>query len=357
MLNLQVEVSLELYNLGPGTRDVTLTQLLPRFRHREATDLRDKVYALLPLVTDWFGAEPLVPDYTKRVGEVYIETIVKVIRDSRSLDVLCRPPEMEEEKRMEGLPSWVMDLSQPAAAGATLDRLKGMLPLYNACGGLRVQGMEVYEGVGGGKVLAMEGVRVDVLKRASTIAVGMSESSMRDTVKWWCGVAEEEIGERDGEWKGKFARTICGDAMVVPGIGGRAAGFRRATEEDIRRVDAYVKEIWESSSTPPDDDGQAGAVGHAVKVATQMRAFVISRHDRMGLVPNTARMTFPRPDEIFIFPGAKAPVVLRDVGVRDITGIGPQVCYTFLGECYLHGVMDGEGKGTIWEAKQMVYLI
>ncbi|KAK0716157.1 heterokaryon incompatibility protein-domain-containing protein [Lasiosphaeris hirsuta] len=358
MLNQPVEAARDLDELRRTRGAVSLARVLPTFRYRGATDSRDKVYALLPLVTEWYGAAPLVPDYTKPVGHVYTEAVLHIARASRSLHVLCRPPEMEEEKRMPGLPSWVMDLSQPAAAGATLDRLAGMLPLNDACGGVGVQGMEVYEDAGGAKVLAMQGVRVDALRRASAIMVGLSDAAMRDTAKWWLEVAREELGMVDGEWEGKFARMMCGDAMVIPEVGQRVAGFRRATEEDCRRVRAWVESLQAPAlGDGIDGEGEIGAVSHAVKAATQMRAFIVSREGRMGLVPNMARLTFPRPDEIFLFPGGKTPVVLRDVGVRDIPGIGPTVCHTFLGDCYLHGVMDGEGMGRFAEEKQMIYIV
>ena len=53
----------------------------------------------------------------------------------------------------------------------------------------------------------------------------------------------------------------------------------------------------------------------------------------------------------WLFPGSKVLIILRDVGVRDVRGIGPKVCYAFLGECYLHGVMDGEGRGNMFGEK------
>ena len=373
MLNLPMATASELHMLRTAPPDaddsdslqrVSLAQLLLAFRHRQATDPRDKVYSLLRLVTEWHGAAPVVADYGKSVEEVYTDTVVKIIRDSGCLDVLCRLPEWVED-RLDGLPSWVMDLSQKAGtSGAALERVQGMLPLYDSCGKLAVQGVEVYglddsTGLGGGKVLAMKGVKVDVLKRASTIMVGMSESLMGDTVKWWYGVAEEEVGKGDAEWRGKFARTMCGDSMVVPGAAGRSAGWRRANEEDVHRVERWVERIRESPLTAAgtDNDDESGAVSHTIQAATQMRAFVTSRDRRMGLVPNMARLTFPRPDEIFLFPGGKAPIILRDVGVRDIPGVGPKVCHEFLGECYLHGVMDGEGMGMMREREQMVYIV
>jgi hypothetical protein len=41
----------------------TLLEVLEYTRIREATDERDKVYAVLSLVADWQGMAPLLPDY------------------------------------------------------------------------------------------------------------------------------------------------------------------------------------------------------------------------------------------------------------------------------------------------------
>lgn len=376
MLNLQAETVLDLHRLranihsrnnstvGPTTL-VSLADLLPTFRHRGATDLRDKIYALLPLVTEWYGGAPLVPDYTKSVAQVYTDAVLKTVTDSRSLDILCRPPEGEEEKRLPGLPSWVMDLSRPAAAGATLDRLAGILPLYDACGGLEInlQRMGVHEdAASGARVLALEGMQVDALKTASVTMRGMNKAMREDTVKWWYDAAAEEakLGNipADSDWIEAFARTVCGDAMVVPAGRDMTPRFRKTTGEDRKRVHAWAEALRNSSYVDDlEGDDQASALDRSVKAATQMRAFVVSRKGRMGLVPNTATLTFPRPDQIFVFPGAKTPVVLRDVGVREIAGVGPRVCHVFLGDCYLDGVMDGRGMEEFEGKRQMVYLV
>jgi len=378
MLNLQAETVIDLHRLranihgcssdaaGPATL-VSLTDLLSMFRHRGATNLRDKIYALLPIVTQWYGAGPLVPDYTKSVAQVYTDAVLKTVKDSRSLDILCRPPEGEEEKRLPDLPSWVIDLSQPAAARATLDRLVGMLPLYDACGGLKLnlQRLGVHEDAASkSRVVALEGMQVDALKISpSTTMRGMDQAMHEDTLKWWYDAAAEqaELGNihADSDWKEMFAQTVCGGAMVVLGGSGMTPRFRKTTREDRQRVQSWVETLRNASYV--DDlegrDEEVSALNRSVKAATLMRGFVVSRKGRMALVPNTAVLTFPRPDQIFVFPGARSPVVLRDVGVREIAGVGPRVCHVFLGDCYLDGAMDGRWMQEFEERKQMVYLV
>jgi hypothetical protein len=59
------------------------------------------------------------------------------------------------------------------------------------------------------------------------------------------------------------------------------------------------------------------------------RAFVQTQHSRMGLAPLSARLE----DEIWVIEGAKVPFVLR----RRLDD-----SYEFIGEAYIHGIMQGE---------------
>ena len=61
------------------------------------------------------------------------------------------------------------------------------------------------------------------------------------------------------------------------------------------------------------------------------RKFFESESGRMGLLPRSAR----KGDHIFVFPGSSIPFVLRQCSEG----------YRILGDCYVHGMMDGEGHG------------
>jgi hypothetical protein len=89
----------------------TLLDVLARFKHTEATDPRDKIYALLGLVNDPIG---VVVDYTKSVAETYAGVAIALINSSANLDILCQCPwELRHSNPdlplLEGLPSWAPD--------------------------------------------------------------------------------------------------------------------------------------------------------------------------------------------------------------------------------------------------------
>lgn len=92
-----------------------LGQLLYYSRLFEASDPRDKVFAILGLWKftrgDQAGQFDIWPDYSKDVSEVYIEATTSAIRESGNLDILSLVEGTFCEK-ICGLPSWIPDYSQ-----------------------------------------------------------------------------------------------------------------------------------------------------------------------------------------------------------------------------------------------------
>ena len=89
----------------------TLTGLLDAARNFVATDLRDKIYALLGLVnmtlqSETRGNSPsIAPDYTISYHQVYRSVVAKVIRESKELDLLSAVE--HESPTFIDFPSWV----------------------------------------------------------------------------------------------------------------------------------------------------------------------------------------------------------------------------------------------------------
>lgn len=84
--------------------------------HHEATDDRDRVYALLGICSDTDRAIVGAPDYTCSAEELYTRTVVNFMRHHQSLNILChgalftapRGPDMQDPGRGQ-LPTWVPD--------------------------------------------------------------------------------------------------------------------------------------------------------------------------------------------------------------------------------------------------------
>jgi len=112
-------------------------------------------------------------------------------------------------------------------------------------------------------------------------------------------------------------------------------------------------------------DGDSGnartkAMHYVVNTTIRDRRFFTTRAGRMGLGPPLAVKTLPpTPDEVFLFKGGKTPFILRPLGKRKIPGIGGEArsCYQMLGDCYLHGVMQGEAMEDFEERSEYIYII
>ncbi|KAH7317140.1 heterokaryon incompatibility protein-domain-containing protein [Stachybotrys elegans] len=100
----------------------SLLEFLIHCRRHDASDPRDKVYALLGLLSlsDTHKTHPrlpvdLIPEYASSVSDVYSDTARKLILQTGTLDILgsCANPEKADVQRKscQTLPSWVPDWS------------------------------------------------------------------------------------------------------------------------------------------------------------------------------------------------------------------------------------------------------
>jgi hypothetical protein len=94
-----------------------LYQMLLSYKRRDATDVRDFVYAYLPISSKFQQPEEtdfLVPDYEKSATEVFIEATNYIIKSLQHLNILalCCSTRLKgnsvqsEPGRLAGLPSW-----------------------------------------------------------------------------------------------------------------------------------------------------------------------------------------------------------------------------------------------------------
>ncbi|KAM5385153.1 hypothetical protein ACJZ2D_001114 [Fusarium nematophilum] len=375
MLNFHVDIMPVLEDLRTRRRlgeAISLETLVREFRYRAATDPRDKIYALLPLVTDWGEQGPLAPDYSNAVSpvQVYSTAVLKMIECSGSLSPLCQQiGPIPESPSM--LPSWAPDLSSSYSLGGTLDHFLKQIPLYDASLGM-VANARILDST----ILVLEAVRIDSVKRASTQPMSLRHDAQISVFEYWHEVAEEECKQTNPNWRECFWRTLCGDTLLE--------GSRQSTqksEDNCRRAtagDEAVFEAWcvsnghsklrerhnQGKSTVDETRAlstikpeEIGGMNQAIKATTTERRFIVSKSGKMGIAPKMAVLTMPTPDEIFVIPGSKTPFVLRPLSTREVPGVGERVCYALLGDCYLHGVMDGEAMGELEVLKETIFVV
>ena len=350
---------------------VTLLSLLWTFRPLEASDKRDKVFALLGLTTNWQGRAPVLPDYNIDVGMTFIQTAISSIQRTRSLSVLAGDLDAAlGRKRLKGIPSWVMDWALPCLP-QEVDRVNS-LRIYNASGG-RSSPVRLHQLH---SILEVEGVYID-----DVVAIGevSRHTQITDTctiIREWnllMRTFEQEFARypNGDTYDNAFWRTLIGDLLQAGTdesfLHKRAAAYRRATPDDLEAFRAW--RMWSrcisrdtlnrtASFTQHDLDEGISSIHYALKAATASRRFFLTRSGYMGIGPKT---TSPG-DRLYVLKNSRVPFLLRPDSLRNCAGMpwmtlvgsnggnddSTGVCYEvhsshrMVGDCFAYGLMDGE---------------
>ncbi|KAM0461561.1 hypothetical protein ACHAPV_004267 [Trichoderma viride] len=312
-------LTVALRGLG-ASREEELFMLLWRWRHRKATDPRDKVYGLLGFRHDVALPSVKTCDYTVDVRTLYHKVTIDLINISTDLQpLLGRGGERSE---IPGLASWAVDWDGVKDAsksskcsfwdhhhwwhfgGFTADR--GM---YGVGEGLRVEG--------DGDVLRVTGLRIS--------KIDMVEDNVPEEIE-----VPEEVsvaalyrlyGDRWGELMARYHKQFP-DKLFN---GGMTAFLSLLTgnlisdgSEDNNEIAEWVQKMLRTHILFITDDG------------------------RLGLGPRNVRPG----QELWIVGGCRIPVILNTL--PKASDKESEVSVTFHSECFVYGIMSGEaveGRG------------
>ena len=368
-------------------RDLWRHEILPTLesiRLQDSTDPRDKIYATYAITLD--ASDPgFKPDYSLAVAEVYCKFVSDFIARTGSLDILasCIP-------NSEDLPSWIPDWRKRS-------RTVSLAGLFNS------KGEPIYESSGKSapkysirmarERLTVTGITIDILQSCSDSHLDLAvrrqhrwEAMLGDTCRkynftdetTWDAylrtiVADHQQGLGvscfdESPWYHRILETT---ANIVRRCGSYSTPISRIRMSDIHLLDftpAYLQRVckrnakafyhstkdaatWHQDGNtegPEDYDSSskdipgAGIEKHdtmkaALETATLNRHFAISHLGYIGLVSQYAHAG----DLICIILGAVTPYVLRPI---ESAG---EICYELVGDCYIHGLMDGEGMALL----------
>ncbi|KAE8376750.1 heterokaryon incompatibility protein-domain-containing protein [Aspergillus bertholletiae] len=421
-------------NRWQSAEQITLLQLLRQFSGREATDPRDKVYALLGLAKDKPSVEP---NYAAQELDVFVDTALDIVSRSGSLDVLTGDFTM---KSNHALPSWIPDWSSPLESlihsrvenvkhytacknstiyvqserSTTQDAVyKYIFRLYGSQGEYNrskdaignwidfnwpslasshwakvlagythvgnvgrpkyLEIIEKYYSTRGGPgflrhhtqgVVSLPGLLID-----RVIAIGetmWSGSVLIPTISSWLALITENLSPLEQMISHEdFQSTMCADLMLDAATG----QCRRLTSRDreligswlAREVPNYTSESLRRPFRPMNDNpdlsariSNSNAIRSSIMQAIYRRRFFVTAHGRIGLGPAGTRDG----DTVCIFPGGRTPFIIRRRPTEDTrleqrqnrypyVNLAPSA-YEILGDCYVHGLMDGAAMH-IWE--------
>ncbi|KAK4228914.1 heterokaryon incompatibility protein-domain-containing protein [Podospora fimiseda] len=379
-------------NPSPNPAD-ELVSYLNFTKNRKAGDPRDKVFAVLGFA-DRLQAVGITADYRSPVVDVYRDAAKKIIEVSGSLDLLglCF---FFEQPTADGLPSWVPDFgpSEHTAQPLMLDAI-GRQRTTHASQGAKASPQWDEDG----EALVIQGHVVDKITSLSAIQTLYDKDPLWDydfadyerlqtlwkhdndnplqtakdilgDVKWLGGALKKEGSKAVGcmhagvshlevyvKWE-EFAdelkptnpdQTDCNPLSILRSTlcaGTLAPGGLQATEDafmDWRETLSPIKKLMALKvDKRPDLFKSLGFMGHIKSTWREMGDFwpylsiVINR--RLGATERGYLCLLPKHtevgDQVAILKGGRVPVVLRP---RDDGG------FRFIGETYVHGIMDGE---------------
>ncbi|KAK5652078.1 hypothetical protein OQA88_10854 [Cercophora sp. LCS_1] len=366
-----------------------LSHVLRLFGEKESTASHDKVFALVGL-----AAEKNIPamqrliDYSRPIDEILTDLAASMVKNGQALEVLDLAG-LRQHGRIPTLPSWAVDwtatraymplnseflspelqcratLNMPSLArhgkskrelisrGQHFDRISHIapvddgwrrftaaavteFPLYpdRALSLARQTVRDPYQFVGQGQPLDEAVWRT--LIGDKTNSARPAPSSCGRTMETLFGLIRQlgELGIRDAPFTGVLLPEHVG------------MGRTETEREEIRRAEAEFQEM-----SVLFDSGKW----------SNPFMFCVTEKGYMGMVPHVSKPG----DEICLIYGMKVPCVLREfegtepsgklvdeevLGERGHRGVeeridGREARYSFVGDSYIHGIMDGEALG------------
>lgn len=320
-----------------------------------ATNPRDKVYALRGICKDADNAA-LIPDYSKTVQQVYNETARYLLSESDPLRILGAAG-IGSARSVEGLPSWVPDWSPrvhaPLSAG------------YNAADkseqSISISAVQ--------NILTVAGMHADELKETGSVLANPAlvrsthAESARNFIREYLWYEEARIlatesannPYTDGKplsealWRTLVGGIIDHTRPAPPEYGKyyqENMTLRKETMHILERVAESENESLiqnDNSPVPREELAQRRKTDCDVRLASTFRPSSFAQTflcNSPGFYWTCSGACYAR-RMICIFKGARVPFLLRQNAEVGIRGTSTQT-YLLVGECYIHGMMDGE---------------
>lgn len=353
--------------------------LLMRWRHRDASNSRDKVYALMGLLPDDVLPSARTYDYEAPPSLLFANVTFDLISLENGLRPFLGSSEMPH--RTSNLPTWAIDFANTNRLGRRQLKWWNHSHRYrqfSAGGPKSLQASLLNEG----RTLSLTGSFIDIVEVCSEVYevpdnVPITSSKLCDTTNHWSKLLEQwrkshgfQMLYRTGEtWEVARLRTILGDLIMA--------------EYPVERVKlAHIKSLihlwdaphgntqgmldeYESGSgpnrrlfmidseymcvgPPVTKDKAYGTLYESVCGMVPNQAFFITKKGYIGVGPPDTRPG----DQVWILYGGQVPFMLRET--KEANAIDEVQQLKLIGDTYTHGIMDGQAvqhgpkTHTIW---------
>ena len=315
---------------------ITLTRALLVASTRKASDPRDYVYGLHGVL---YSKDRLIkPNYDLSIDKVFTNATRVIFEEAGSISALAYAVGVGPDNSHK-LPSWVCDWTLQ-----TDWIIQGQF--YKASHGEPFITKQTKE-----RMLTIEAYKVDLIstfKNPTGVSI-FERGGLKEDVKcvegWLSAVDIKNSDDRCAFW-----------TTVLFGLVSLEAGDRRILPKDLTIIETW----WELAQSA-DKEGRGGSflngrnrdlirVAGLIRNSVRAYKFWLTSQGFLGMGPQTLE----KGDEVLVVKGSRLPLILRPIEntIAQNLGIsGQERGYFFVGQCYLHGFMDGEAvkPDTEWE--------
>jgi len=304
-------------------------------RSRGATNPRDKIYSLRGIAGNALSA-CITVDYGKSIERVYTDFAKHLLHICPGLHVLSAVMLRHRTTSTLRLPSWVPDWTQLEYGGGVLNRYYRFKPtsLFRAAGASKPR----VTVVGNSDTICLEGVHLDTVERVipiKSILMANGENSFSVTETRLQEIVAELISLETYPFTGEpfwiaFFRALTADRTALsPRINEKFKAKHFTVFRDWKLDHEVVGQslpaiVW-------------AEVSKDISTIIDDKDMFLTAQGYMGLGQEGFRMG----DIVCIFSGGDVPFLLRQAMLPH------DGRFQFLGECYVHGVMDGEAMNNL----------
>ena len=312
--------------------------LVEFYRNRMSSNPRDMVFGLMPLSAN----TTIQARYDHNLARVYCDLVTSHIKEHKILSSLLRADEGSSRRR--GLPTWVPDWSARVSDvdEEMLRFVRIFNPLYNACGPRNVvSSFDINT-----TTLGLKGILVDKISEVGP-GHGPDDCDVTDmqlilACKQLCLRKRHQRNrykKAEHDFEHDFWRLTCLDVCLTPAAGGG---------DTLRRTTLADYQDFQSQNAQP-------AYSFEEPWIWRIHRFFVTKKGFIGWAPRSVEVG----DKVYVFPGGNYPFVLRPSIVPGPDALPAATrMHTFIGHCYVQGLMDGEAMmGVKDEDLNLVYII
>ncbi|KAL8824757.1 MAG: hypothetical protein Q9170_008053 [Blastenia crenularia] len=311
-------------------KDEPIWNLLTSCADFQSTDPRDKIYALIGMVDHRLA--PL-PDYRASTREVFISWAKYMLNTDTSLKVLHYAG-IDLASSITDPPSWVSDWTirhRSTNLGADDE-----LTRYRSSGSSR----SCIQFSTDSDCITVRGIILDKIERCISrpnIEIRWNQATFKHYYEALVNWVEHL---RDLVNSSQYYHTAREDVVWRTLIGNIEGGNGPPSEEYREYFKTWLsaaQDLAKNGNASPqyDNVNEQDSKFEANYAFLRKRAGLWSKKGLLGLGPTTARGG----DLVCIILGANTPFLLRETSASEVEDRK----YQLVGECYIHGLMNGEG--------------